>query len=298
MDVRKWNWPGYLTFSRGVSPKLALQDQRADAKNGSEEKPEGATVDTVVDGPDFPGPEAGLPSEVDRESLHEAMSTDGLEMLQTMPPSEEEHGSAVDSTLQTGEISTDPDVAPPTAGDRDSLQDEQDPSSSSSPSSPSTPVVRLTSPPSLSSSQSTIPVPVPAPSFRSFSLHFASQDDPLATAPRRVLYITVSEHSYTAPPLLNLSQKEQLTFAFLEPTPTISDDDNATSYQTSCALLANVQGLIDHDEANNNETPITAAKILQPKDKYIIVKGNDTTITSAEFASHSEHLFDGSQMIA
>jgi len=80
--------------------------------------------------------------------------------------------------------------------------------------------------------------------------------------------------------------------------PDISEDDNATLYQTSSALLANVQGLIDHDEANNNETPITAAKILQPKDKYIIVKGNDTTITSAEFASHSEHLFDGGQMIA
>ena len=205
MDVRKWNWPGYLTFSRAVSPKLALQDQRADAKNDSEEKPEDATVDAVADGPDFPGPEAGLPAgEVDRESLHEAMSTDGIEMLQKKPPSEEENGSAVDPTLQTGEISADADTPPPTAGD--SLQDEQDPSSSSCPPSPSTPIVHppsLTSLPSLSSSQSTIPVPVPAPSFRSFSLHFASQDDPLATAPRRVLYITVSEHSESAPHLLN-----------------------------------------------------------------------------------------------
>jgi hypothetical protein len=95
-----------------------------------------------------------------------------------------------------------------------------------------------------------------------------------------------------------LSQKEQLTFAFLETTPTISDDDNTTLYQASSALLANVQGLIDHDEASHTETPITAAKILQPKDKYLIVKGNDTTAMSAEFASHSEHLFSGGQMIA
>ena len=204
MDVRKWNWP-YLTFNRGVSPRPALQDQSADAKNSSEEKPEDATVDTVAGGPDFPGPEAGLPGEVDRESLHEAMSTDGIEMIQQKPPSEEENGSAIDSTSQTGEIGADSDVAPPMASD--SLQDEQDPPSSSSPPSPSTPVVHppsLTSPPSLSSSQSTIAVPVPAPSFRSFSLHFASRDDPLATAPRRVLYITVSEHSDTAPHLLNL----------------------------------------------------------------------------------------------
>jgi len=205
MDVRKWNWPGYLTFTRGVSPRPAPQDQLADAKNSPEEKPEDATVDTVAGGPDFPGPEAGLPGEVDRESLHEAMSTDGIEMIQQKLPSEEGNGSAIDSTSQTGEISADADVTPLAASD--SLQDEQDPSSSSSPPSPSTPVVHpptLTSPPSLSSSQSTIPVPIPAPSFRSFSLHFAFRDDPLATAPRRVLYIIVSEHSDTAPHLLNL----------------------------------------------------------------------------------------------
>jgi hypothetical protein len=59
-----------------------------------------------------------------------------------------------------------------------------------------------------------------------------------------------------------------------------------------------VQGLIDHDEASHAETPITAAKILQPKDKYLIVKGNDTAVMSADFASYSEHLFGGSQMIA
>jgi hypothetical protein len=114
-----------------------------------------------------------------------------------------------------------------------------------------------------------------------------------------VLYITVSEHPGCQIPLTRLSsQKEQLTFAFLEPTPTISEDNSAALYQTSSSLLANVQGLIDHDEASNAETPLTAAKILQPKDKYMIAKHNDTTVTSAEFASYSEHLFNGSQMIA
>jgi hypothetical protein len=93
-------------------------------------------------------------------------------------------------------------------------------------------------------------------------------------------------------------QKEQLTLAFLEPTPTISEDDITALYQSSSALLANLQGLIDHDEASNTETPVTAAKILQPKDKYLIARHNDTTVTSTEFASYSEHLFNGSQMIA
>jgi hypothetical protein len=94
------------------------------------------------------------------------------------------------------------------------------------------------------------------------------------------------------------SQKEQLTLAFLEPSPAISEDDNTALHQSSSALLANVQGMIDHDEDSNTETPVTAAKILQPKDKYLIAKHNETTFTSAEFASHSEHLFNGSQMIA
>jgi hypothetical protein len=94
------------------------------------------------------------------------------------------------------------------------------------------------------------------------------------------------------------SQRDQLTLAFLEPTLTISEDDNTALYQNSSALLANVQGLIDHDEASNTETLVTAAKILQPSDKYLIAKHNETTVTSAEFTSHSEHLFSGSQMIA
>jgi len=186
MDVRKWNWPGYLTFSKGgVSQKTAPQDQHqpADATQQNtleeEEEPAAATPDDVAGQSVSPGPEAGLRGEVDTESLHEAMSTDGRELLQ------------VDSTSPTEERRDVADVTPQAA--RDSVQDEQDPP----PPSPSTPIVHppdLTSPPSLSSSQSTIPVPVPAPSFRSFSLHFSSHDDPLATAQRRVLYITVSVH--------------------------------------------------------------------------------------------------------
>jgi hypothetical protein len=75
------------------------------------------------------------------------------------------------------------------------------------------------------------------------------------------------------------------------------EEDNTALYQASSALLANIQGLIDHDEASNTETPLTAAKILQPKDKYLIATGEGTTVTSAEFSSRSEHLFNGSQLI-
>lgn len=282
MDVRKWSWPGYLTFHKGVPPKTLPQDEPVDGQKSSEEKPDGEVAADGLAGESVPlHPETGLRGEVDRESLHEAMSTGGGELFHENTPVQEENDPATadDLTPQPESVIAVEDVPLPTTSDYS--QDEQDPSP---PASPSTPIIHppdLTSPPSPSSSQGTLPVPVPPPSFRSFSLHFSPHEDPLATVPSRVLYIT----------------KEQLTLAFLEPTPTISEDDNAL-YQSSSALLENIQGLIDQDEASNTETPVTAAKILQPKDKYLIAKHNDTTVTSAEFASHSEHLFNESHMIA
>ncbi|KAI0246709.1 hypothetical protein BJV78DRAFT_1348660 [Lactifluus subvellereus] len=253
MDVRKWSWPGYLTFNKGTPRKAGAQEQQpTDVEKGSEKVPAESVAGEPV-------------PRVDRDSLHEAMSTDGIGAHHEEETVGEENASSTDSesASETGEITADADVTLPTP----------DPSP---PASPSTPIVHppnlnVTSPPSPSSSQSTLPVPVPAPSFRAFSLQFSPHDDPLATAQRRVLYIT----------------KDQLALAFLEPTPTTSDDDSAALYQASSALLANIQGLIDHDEASAIETPLTAAKILQPKDKYVIMAGKDTTVTSAEFSSHS-----------
>jgi hypothetical protein len=200
MDVRKWSWPGYLTFKGNPPKSLSLsQDEPLDDKRSSEEKPDGTVADSVGGEPVPLAPlnhETGLRGEVDRESLHEAISTDGRELFhenapESDPPREEDApATVVDSTSQAEDATS---LALQTESDRS--QDEQDPSP---PASPSTPVVHppeLTSPPSLSSSQSTLPVPVPVPSFRSFSLHFSPQEDPLSTAPRRVLFITVSEHS-------------------------------------------------------------------------------------------------------
>jgi hypothetical protein len=196
MNVRKWSWPGYLTF-KGAPLKTVRQDE----PDSSEEKPDGEMVaDSVPSELVSPHPEAGLRGEVDRESLHEAMSTDGKESFQENAPLQEENApateteteTAVDSTSQPEEATAIEAVTLPTASGY--AHDEHDPSP---PASPSTPIIHppdLTSPPSLSSSQSTLPVSVPPPSFRSFSLHFSPSEDPLATVPRRVLYIIVSEY--------------------------------------------------------------------------------------------------------
>ena len=191
MNVRKWSWPGYLTFNKGTPQKAGVQEQQpADVEKGSEKVP----AESVACEPVPQSPGARIEGEVDKASLHEAMSTDGIGTHHE-EEAVEDNASSTDSesASQTEEITADADVTLLTVSQ--SCQDEQDPSP---PASPSTPIVHppniiITSPPSPSSSQGTLPVPVPAPSFRAFSLHFSPHDDPFATAPRRVLYITVSQ---------------------------------------------------------------------------------------------------------
>jgi hypothetical protein len=201
MNVRKWNWPGYLTFNKGALPKVDTQEQPPadlDVEEGTEEKPVEAAVaaESVVGEPVTPNPGVEVQGEVDRDSLHEAMSTDGIAPHPEEESIGEQNVSPTDPELvpQTGEeIAADADVTRLTVNQ--SSQDEPD---HSPPASPSTPVVHspnLTSSPSPSSSQGTLPVPAPAPSFRVFSLYFSPHDEPLVTAQRHVLYITVSELS-------------------------------------------------------------------------------------------------------
>jgi hypothetical protein len=195
MDVRKWSWPGYLTFHKGVPPKNVAQDEPIDEKKGPEETPAGEVAADSVAGESVPPhPETGLRGEVDRESLHEAMSTSGREPFHENAPLQEENplATADDLTPQPEAAIADGDVTLPTTNEYS--QDEQEPSP---PASPSTPIIHppgSTSPPSPSSSQGTLPAPVLPPSFRSFSLHISPHEDPLATIPNRVFYITVSEH--------------------------------------------------------------------------------------------------------
>jgi hypothetical protein len=190
MDVRKWSWPGYLTFNKGTLQKIGPQDhQLAGAENGSEKQQVEPAEDNAAGEPVSPNTEARIEVEVDRESLHEAMS-DGI----GEPPGEETVGEEIAAVTEVASEITDtttPETDATLQGTCEPLQDEQ---KSSPPASPSTPVVHppdFVSPPSPTSSQGTLPVPTPAPSFRSFTFHFA-HDDPLATVQRRVLFITVS----------------------------------------------------------------------------------------------------------
>ena len=190
MDVRKWSWPGYLTFNKGTLQKTGPQDhQLTGSENGSEKQQVEPAEDNVAGEPVPQNNEARIEVEVDRESLHEAMS-DGISEPHGEETVDEDATPVIDLASEATDATT-PEVDATLQSTCQLLEDEQE---SSPPASPSTPVVHppdFVSPPSPSSSQGTLPVPPPAPSFRSFTLHFA-HDDPLATAQRRVLYITVS----------------------------------------------------------------------------------------------------------
>jgi hypothetical protein len=191
MDVRRWNWPGYLTFSKGTLRKAGAQEQQPEEK--PVETAAAAEEDSIVGEPVPPSPRARIQGEVDRDSLHEAMSTDGIRAHDDEETVGDEHASPTDSesASQIVEITADADITLLTVNP--SPQDVLDPSP---PASPSTPVVHpptLILPPSPSSSQGTLPIPVPTPSFRLFSLHFSPHDEPLATAQRQALYIIVGE---------------------------------------------------------------------------------------------------------
>jgi hypothetical protein len=188
MDVRKWSWPGYLTFSKGTLQKTGPQDhQFAGAENDGSEKQqvEPAAEDKAAGDPVSPDTETRIEVEVDRESLHDAMSSDGI----SEHHGEETVGEENASVTELASLATIAGVDA-TLSASQPLQDERESSSS-----PSTPVVHpedFALPPSPSSSQGTLPVPPPpAPSFRSFTLYFA-HEDPVATVQRRVLYVTVS----------------------------------------------------------------------------------------------------------
>ena len=193
MDVRKWSWPGYLTFNKGTMHKTGPQNHQPEGAEYGLEKQNAEPEDDKTAGELVPpNTEARIEVEVDRESLHEAMS-DGI----SEPQGEENVGEGTAPVADLALEAEDTDATTPAADDilQSASQLLQDDRECSPPASPSTPVVRppdFVSPPSPSSSQSTLPVPPPAPSFRSFTLHFA-HDDPLVTVPRRVLYITVSD---------------------------------------------------------------------------------------------------------
>lgn len=173
MDMRKWNWPGYLTFGKGGSSKNASEK---DLKDKMEQPPAEASTSA---------PRIELRQvEVDfnAEALEDAISSDSMSMLskdrydqtntvedprvEPSSPNSEHESTSDDGDSVTGELSLD----------------------SSSPVSPLlfSELAEETPPPS--------PSPPPLPEFSTIQLYAAPPDDPTATKRVIINYLIVGRH--------------------------------------------------------------------------------------------------------
>jgi len=91
-------------------------------------------------------------------------------------------------------------------------------------------------------------------------------------------------------------------------TVAIVDDENLSLQlredlqpvaEVALKVVENLRGAIyDEERQSTNGTPVTAAKILQPKDTYVLSLEGGYTITGARgFKSTSEYLYGGQQLL-
>ncbi|KAG2011842.1 hypothetical protein CC2G_011910 [Coprinopsis cinerea AmutBmut pab1-1] len=81
MDVRKWNWPGYLTFGKNSSKSSSPPAQEEEAKANEEDSSPGETTpeSTVASVQEDPRrEESNTQVEVDPSALEDALSSDGI----------------------------------------------------------------------------------------------------------------------------------------------------------------------------------------------------------------------------
>lgn len=216
MDVRKWTWPGYLTFGKTsgkvAKPSKSLGDEKATPDpSPAVEPPEG--IDRQVN------------VSVDAQSLEEAMSSDGVvssqdDRIQAIA-SPETDSSVPSSTAAAEEIAAAPDVVVKDAGDDHPKRASESTEINASPeeTTPSAeqavaeenpigepaPVEENVqaeeipteqgedaSVPAWTQSEDIPPLPIePLPKLSRTQIYLSDPEEPLLTRKRRMFYLTV-----------------------------------------------------------------------------------------------------------
>ncbi|EPQ56355.1 hypothetical protein GLOTRDRAFT_138110 [Gloeophyllum trabeum ATCC 11539] len=303
MDVRKWSWPGYLSFGKGSGSKPVANGE-ASSKVGDNDVAQ-EKVDTVgktesskgENGPATAKDSAGV---VDGASSEDSPPVGRPTIEVTEPqPSQEDRPTTAPVTMDSPV--GDPPSAPPI------LPSTEETSAPSVEMDPTTVVVQsLGLAPSISTSTaasetsslapstvSAIPTPAssqldlsePPPEFSVTTVHVAIGDDRLQTKRRRVLYLT----------------KHRLSLALLCGDEHDSEElDLQSLAEKSVAVLQEIrQAIKDDDEEKRtgvNDPLPSVANILQPKNRHVISTG-PWTVASEGFNSKSEHLYSGHQLL-
>lgn len=168
MDIRKWNWPGYLTFGRGTSKRPGLDDNKK-LPTAASELESGDARSTIV--------------EVDTDALEDAISSDNTSITSSSTPSD---GPVVHEATDVISGPKDDQVAA-----ENSNETEQPPinieqlqtSINVDPVSPTS-----STPPSGLGS----PSQTPSLQFASTTVYLSDPDNPLLTLRQKVYYVLVS----------------------------------------------------------------------------------------------------------
>lgn len=192
VDVRKWNWPGYLTFGKSGSPSKTAGTHTPSTLSSALKPDTEETPSTSLSNVQESTSEGLLQvkhGEIDTESLHEAINSEHVHSPQ---PSQHQLSPSVPATparsvsppLAVEPEVADTDVAPEervSDGGDDQAEGSEPESESDSHSS------------SVEEPEEPPPPEEPIPSFNVTSIHLSDGDNIHTTSRKRVLHLTVRQ---------------------------------------------------------------------------------------------------------
>ncbi|KAK0217860.1 hypothetical protein IW262DRAFT_1390984 [Armillaria fumosa] len=254
MDVRKWGWPGYLTFK------------------GSAKRPE---IPTAEDRPPTPKDGGEVENvEVDKSALDDAIHSDVISVHSTRPTNgdasvDSSHGDgSTDSETSAGSSSSESSAASSSTDEKAASHDSHDDPVESSTSSHDD-ASSLSSKEESISSRSHEPLP----ELSSVTVYLSDPPDGLNTRPSKVVYM--AQH----PVLVAVAGLEDADH----------DPNLATKIHELCM---EVKRALDDDAltSSSTETLPSANKILQPKDRHLVSRAQ-FTMSNDKFAAKSEQFY-------
>ncbi|KAG5643791.1 hypothetical protein DXG03_009614 [Asterophora parasitica] len=268
MDVRKWGWPGVLTFGKGAG------------KRPGTDKPNPLTPATGGDDTQATETRSTEAIGLDKSALEDAFadnmsiaasiaSNKEAEVVHSIPSSNDDK---VDSSTEPQSIvsieQSEDAVEPP----QDFHSPTPDPDSTSIISSP---------PPATAPPAPPADTPPSAESFCSVKVYLADPVNPLLTIRQKVYYML---HDRSMVALIGLNEDDDPSPELAQSTLRLLDDIDAE-------LAAQLSHTVTPDQIPN------LAKILQPTDTHIVSTGT-YTMSSSNFSSKAGYLNDAQELQA
>ncbi|KAJ3515173.1 hypothetical protein NLJ89_g1914 [Agrocybe chaxingu] len=267
MDVRKWNWPGYLTFGKSTASKPSTEKSvsivtEKENPQTPPKKPEGQKDDA----------RSHLAVEVNTDALEDAIASETMSLASGAGSEAEPNGQDIPSTSsRTGTHPSDIIISPVSV----------DPPSMPA-SSPSRSLI-FNRPPE----ESPPPTPPALPEFSLTRLHLAPFEDPTATRRTTIHYFVQRDF------MLALIDAHQEGVE--------GEDSETRDLQTAAEqalkLFDDIESAIyDAGLKSISDALPSATKILQPQDRYLISTGL-YTYSPPGFVSKSSHLFNAKAIL-